>query len=523
MMNILLVDDDEVIRMGMRKLIEKSGRDWCVVGEFPDGAMALDYLDLHENTDLIICDVRMPIMDGLKLTETIREKRSYSPKIIMLSGYNDFEYVRSAFMNGACDYILKPFKKDELIALIEKVELQISEEEKSKKTHDHNRSFLIAEVIRKLSDCSREEIKDLIKRLKDLGINTSLGCHGVFRIEADQYYRQFSGQAQYNKALMDLYEIIISENTKSDELEILSGTMGKEIILLILADKKETIVSFGKELFARINDERDPDRSATMGVSAVTDNIDDIPELFKMSGEAVRGRFYLGQKQYIEFSQVEGKNIKISYDISAAADRLVHYVTLCDYMGARENIDRIFLDLSYCSEDLFRRYMHDLLEHICARVSAFGNYVSANAPEIDFCIDYLNTYRELKTYMSSLLKSAIEYIEKEKEQKSERRIEMAKDYIMVHYSEPFTLAEIADYVELNASYFSNLFKTETGMNFSEYLLNVRMDKAKELLRDPKIKIYEIGQLVGYEDAVSFGRAFKKKWGISPKEYRNLVY
>ena len=100
---------------------------------------------------------------------------------------------------------------------------------------------------------------------------------------------------------------------------------------------------------------------------------------------------------------------------------------------------------------------------------------------------------------------------------------MAKDYIMAHYSEPFTLAEIADYVELNASYFSNLFKTETGMNFSEYLLNVRMDKAKELLRDPKIKIYEIGQLVGYEDAVSFGRAFKKKWGISPKEYRNLVY
>ena len=109
-MNILLVDDDEVIRMGMHKLIEKAGRDWKVCGEFSDGAMALDYLESHSDIDLIICDVRMPIMDGLKLTKALREKNSESPKVIMLSGYNDFEYVRSAFMNGACDYILKPFK-----------------------------------------------------------------------------------------------------------------------------------------------------------------------------------------------------------------------------------------------------------------------------------------------------------------------------------------------------------------------------------------------------------------------------
>ncbi len=125
--------------------------------------------------------------------------------------------------------------------------------------------------------------------------------------------------------------------------------------------------------------------------------------------------------------------------------------------------------------------------------------------------------------MSMLLKSIIEYISAEKEKKSERRIEMAKDYISEHHSDPITLGDLADYVELNPSYFSNLFKTETGINFSEYLLNIRMDKAKDLLRDPKIRIYEIGSLVGYEDAVSFGRAFKKKWGISPKEYRQMVY
>ena len=89
--------------------------------------------------------------------------------------------------------------------------------------------------------------------------------------------------------------------------------------------------------------------------------------------------------------------------------------------------------------------------------------------------------------------------------------------------ETICLNDVAAHVELNPSYFSNLFKAEMGMNFSEYLMKIRMEKAMQLLRNPKIRIYEIGSMVGYEDAVSFGRAFKKFVGMSPKEYRNTVY
>lgn len=522
-MNILLVDDDEVIRMGMHKLIEKAGRDWKVCGEFSDGAMALDYLESHSDVDLIICDVRMPIMDGLKLTQILREKSPESPKVIMLSGYNDFEYVRSAFMNGACDYILKPFKKDELIALIEKIEMQISDEAKTRMRRADNAEFIVTEILRKLSSCSGEEISGYLGRLRDLGIHTEFGFYKALRIVADQFYRQFSQESQYTKALMDCFEVVSSKAPMAKDVEIISCTMGKEILVLVFAGSKEGADSFSKGLFEELNPENSKERSITIGVSSTSKDSGDIPRLFEEAQNAVMGRFYLGQNQFITVDMVKERTVNMQYDVNPSAAELSHYVTLCDYMGAKQVMDSVFVALSYCSEDLFREYIHELLDNVCASASSFGSYVSDNEPEIGFCIDYLNTYRELKTFMSSLLKNAIEYMMREKEQRSERRIELAKDYISLHYSEPFTLTEIAEYVELNASYFSNLFKTETGMNFSEYLLNVRMDKAKELLKDPKIKIYEIGQLVGYEDAVSFGRAFKKKWGISPKEYRSLVY
>ena len=522
-MKILLVDDDEVIRLGMRKLIDKAGKDWSICGEVSDGAMALDFLSANPNVDLIICDVRMPIMDGLELTAAIRERGLGFPKIIMLSGYNDFEYVRSAFMNGACDYILKPFKKDELLSLIEKVELQIKDELREKQTADENNDFIVTEILKKLPDCNEKEAADYLLRLKDLGVNTDKRYKIAVQIAADQYYRQFSQKAQYNKALAEIHAVIENYTSKKSPVETLSCIGEKEILMLLFSDDKDTIMDHARELFEYLNNFREDTISVTFGISEIITENHLIPMAFSQSNRAIMGRFYLGQKQFIKFSTIKSKITQLQYDVQPAINDLSHSMTMSDFSGARKALEQVFIDLSYCPEDSFRRCIHEILDGLCLKADSFSAFYAASANEIAFCVDYLNTYRELKTYLNTLLKNAIEYLDSEKEKKSQRRIEMSKDYIEGHYSEPFSLNDIADYVELNPSYFSNLFRTQTGVTFSEYLLNVRMEKAKELLKDPKIKIYEIGNLVGYEDAVSFGRAFKKKWGISPKEYRNSVY
>ncbi|MCR5343582.1 MAG: AraC family transcriptional regulator [Butyrivibrio sp.] len=103
------------------------------------------------------------------------------------------------------------------------------------------------------------------------------------------------------------------------------------------------------------------------------------------------------------------------------------------------------------------------------------------------------------------------------------KIEMAQSYIRTNYEKSLSLMNVAALVDLNPSYFSNLFKLKSGMKFSDYVFEVRMERAIELLKDPRLKVYEIGNAVGYEDAPSFGRAFRKKFHMSPNEYRNFAH
>ncbi len=520
-MKIMIVDDDEVIRAGMKKIIMGAGQGWEITAEASDGEIALEKLAEYPDTDLVITDVRMPIMDGIELIRRVREK-GLEQKIIVLSGYDDFQYVRSAFMSGAVDYLLKPFQKKEFVERIEKVEKSLLEDKKTAESNNLNKGVLIADTMKKLMN-AKEEVEPNLQKLHELGIATDYSYYLVARAMADQYYKQFLDANQYDRQLREDADRIVSVLEKETECSYCYFRQGQEIVLLLMANEESRLKALVEAVHRALVNGEENENTGTVGRSRIHQKAEELPDAFEEAKRAVLTRFYLGQNKLIASEEIEGKCIDIVYDLEPMVSQLVHALELCDYIKAKKIMEQIFLDLSYCHPDKFRKYMHTLIEMLIVRVRDFENILLTQGQDFRFFIDYLNTYRELKTYMNSLLQDAVEFIRTEKEKKSKKRIELAKTFIEEHYKEPITLNDIADHVELNASYFSNLFKVETGMNFSEYLLNVRMDQAKKLLRDPKIKVYEIGNMVGYEDAVSFGRAFKKKFDMSPKDYRNSVY
>ncbi len=521
-MKIILVDDDAVIREGMNKIISSSGRSWEVVAQAFNGEEALARLVEYPDTQLLITDVRMPIMNGIELIRQIR-KTNQKIRIIVLSGFDDFTYVRNAFMNGAIDYLLKPFQKDELIARIEKVEEDILEDQEKEEHTKKNKEILIADVMERLIKENVEDTKKDLKELEKLGIQTHYPCFFYMTVRADRYYNQLENIFQYGERLKKNLCAIIEIFTVRDNFDYCYFVNEQEIILQIFCDAEEQQEELVHIAFEALNTDPEGNNTASIGVSNIYYDTTKIPNAYKEAKWAILSRFYLGQKQLIHYNDIAEKCIEIFYDLEPMVNQLVQALELCDYIGAKKEMEQIFLDLSYINPDKFRKYMHSLIEMLSLRVRDFSNILLIYGQDYSFHIDYLNTYRELKAYMNSILQGAVEYIREEREKRGKKRIDLAKTYIEDFYKNPMTLNDVAEHVELNASYFSNLFKVEVGMNFTDYLSNVRMEKAKELLKNPTIKVYEIGILVGYEDAVSFGRAFKKKLGMSPKEYRNSVY
>ena len=410
-----------------------------------------------------------------------------------------------------------------MIEQIRNVQDCVLKDEEDEYYSQKSRNLLVANVMQRLLQGNGELEKKDIRDLGALGINTQFPCLFSIVVRADQYNKQYRDARQYEKKLDEDALKIIHKLNERNNFDYCFCISGQEIILLLFCDSKEHGEEISCKIFKALNKKNDEQNTDSIGISNAHYNIEEVRIAYEEAESAVQARFYLGQNKSIHYRDIKEKYIDMQYNLEPMVKQLVHYLELCDYIKSKQIMEQLFLDLSYSKPDKFRRYLHTLMEMLTVRIKNFDSVLHVFAPDYQFQIDYLNTYRELKSYMNSILQGIIEYIKGEREKRSKKRIELAKVFIEENCQNKITLNDVAEHVELNTSYFSNLFKAEVGMNFTDYLLNIRVEKAKKLLKDPKIKVYEIGNLVGYDDAVSFGRAFKKKLGMSPKEYRNMVY
>lgn len=514
-MKILIVDDDEIIRSGMRKMILKNTGDVHELEEFSNGLDALHYVQRNPGIHLIITDIRMPLMDGLQLIERVGELNK-DIKFIVLSGYDEFNYVRKAFQGGAVDYLLKPINRQELLAHIDKIEKELSDKEQEREYEKSHQEARLSGVLESAVK-NQKHAAGQLERCVDNGWEQYL----IIVVEVGLYYKNSVWKKDlsgYVSTMKTIYEKGMKERGQPQILFTESGFLCS-LIFLKENDRGEWINEFFHEMLDNLKESF----LINMGISNPYSSFQDLNTAYQEAQEAVSFKFYAGYNKAIGIRDIEGKSIDFDYDIKPLAEDLVREVELMDYPKVRERISRFFLDVSFVKPEKIRLYIKDILYILMLRIEGFEKVLDYTGTEYNLLIGNIGTYNEMKEFILLLMKNCIQFMSAEKEKKQTQRIEMAKAYLAEHFMEALSLNDAAAYVELNPSYFSNLFKAETGMNFSEYLMKIRMEKAMQLLRNPKVRIYEIGNMVGYEDAVSFGRAFKKFVGMSPKEYRNTVY
>ena len=509
MKKVLLVDDDTIVRITLRSLIDWGRYGYEVAADASNGEQALRYLREHP-VDLLITDMKMPIMDGLGLLGELN-RHNRMPCTVVLSSYDEFKMVRESFRMGACDYLLKSDINEEtlsaLLARLNQEHLAEAEEEAAEPLPEKilvdmatgktalDEGFLGADYY-----LVQFEIDDFGQHMVRFGSDLAGGLTEPFLEFARQIPRVAArcvlGSLSPSRYLM-LYRV-------SDA-----------------GQSRDNVVSTCRQLKNVWNNFMNLPVSA--GISTVGHSAAEFMDCFLEAGWQLELHYLKGQGTVCypwEMGRLSKERVSLA---GAAYEKLVRGVQSADELAVEEEKQSLFHRIQAMEPEEARteclaviflviRALRDVQQNVWAAVREDVDYYQKLGRLLDS--------RSLEIWMNNYLRWIMDYLSHASANRQADMMIRAKRFILDNYSNPeLTLGSVAGYVGLNEKYFSTRFTKETGSTFSNYLTEIRIRKAKELMDKTDLKMYEISQQVGYNNVEHFTRVFKKVCQISPSAYK----
>jgi len=495
---VLIADDEAPIRDWIEYCIMQSGLPYSIVGLAANGSEALEFF-IKSNPDVIITDIRMPIMDGIELIKEAKRLKQ-SVKTVILTCYSDFEYVRNALKCGADEYILKSeISKSIMYDLLKGIADKI---ERKDITATLNESKLLSRdlYLRSiLTGGSNSDVTELT--LQSYGIPLKEGSFfsaavkpfdSIHDRDIEQKLYDFANNFTYFPYDTNIFILIVNTEYNPSELHQI--------------DKINKFATYLRKYVG-----------GTIGISKIYDRLSQLGEAMNESLIYLNQGFYNGEGSV---------NIALlSPVIQNASEQEEKFLILKRAVqsgGLREALEEIENHLEYIAsikmpdiKFLKQRYQNivGFLYAKFAKETEDNAYLNEIIKEIDRCMSF-KAFRDILRNFADLM---IEHTESNKSYSV--YIAKALEYINNNYDTIGGLTDVAKVVQLSAEYFSRLFKEETGCNFNTYLTSVRMKKAMQLLQTTTMRIYEVSEAVGYQNLSYFSRVFKKYYGANPFDYR----
>lgn len=533
---VFLVEDEMVIRRGIKNSIdwEKEGYIFC--GEASDGELAYPMI-IKEKPDILITDIRMPFMDGLELCKLVK-KELPNIKILILSGYDEFDYAKEAIRLGVTEYLLKPISSGKLLEALNGVSESIRREKEDK------------DLVRKYMEEMRENTEHEKQKFFEQMIAGNLSMADA--LETGKKYEMNLSAGMYNLLLFRF--TLGKENRKSGELlgeaeyaieklterleyvfEFQRGVEGWAFLLM--ADNEEQMSERVKELSKDLEEIMKNYSTIAYfgGIGQPVARLRELEESFREAERALAARFTMELNRIISVEDIRmAQNVDTLDDIEITSFGEIEKTrTMLEKFlnnGAEDEIDE-FVDV-YINElpeenlksVLMRQYIimdaYIVMMSFCEKIEGIEGEMQAQSEELKNSMKTIQTLEEIKNYIRMLLKKIIGVRDTISGRRYSDIIEIAKDQIRKTYmSDEISLNTIAAEVGMSLSYFSSIFSKEMGKTFVEYLTEIRMDRAKELLMCSSMKTSEIGYEVGYKDPHYFSYIFKKTQNCTPKEFR----
>ncbi|WP_431803116.1 response regulator transcription factor [Halobacillus andaensis] len=502
-LKIMIVDDEPIICQGLKFTVPWDELEAEVVAEAYDGEEALEIVQ-DSHVDVILTDVKMPVMDGLELSEQIHQQY---PEIhmIMISGYDEFEYAKRAMRQGVKDYLLKPVDIEELMGLIQSIKKQM-DKQTQKKWSSSLKQVVSAAVLGDELDLERSPIQDTLQE-----------GYCFFCTEVKDYAERILPLSQDEQRYLKMAWVDeLDKNLSAQGLFSVSVFVHENRLLTCCKLHSSDYLKIQMFESAVIEIKKRVGVSLTGCLSLISRSAKEVTPLYQLVCEGIRAHPVMDQDIY-EATKVPSRDNVNSYP-SAYEKKFNQAGENEEQLKgvARELLEKCKQE-QWFLEDLVLM-IRELEKHI------FGEFVQSSHYRLQEEVD-VNIYNSYKQIEQLFLNDLMEYARSKKltaEGRQSGLIKKAVIYIQDHYNEDLKAAEIADVINVSPNYFSQLIKQETGKHFNEFLHEIRINQAKELLKETPYRIMEIAEMVGYKDYKYFVQIFKRKVDLTPTQYRKVV-
>lgn len=532
MYSIMIFDDENTNRQGLINFIDWDSMDCKIIGEAADGIEAREKITANP-PDIIISDIKMPGIDGIQLAQFIYENHPAS-KIILLTGYSEFEYAQSAIKYGVVDFILKPSSTEKIFEAVNKAKnLIIKDREKDNRLHS-----LENKVIENYAQMREKFILDYINgiifepetashKMEQLGITV----YNFYIILCEFNYSRNNSTSRHHAK---------KENYRLEMKNFLSMVFKdyNQYTVSVRGDALCTIISFPSDRVEGSLDEiRSRSReildtinifngiSIVIGISNLHSSSFDIPLAFKEANKSLSHKFY-NDKSIFEYSKLFQEQ---AIQEKIPVNKYIENIKTSIKNGSVN--EAVFLMKELMGKEKSTKQSSEHVKStsllICSICSTLLN--DYNATLKDVIDEYENIFAEilqcetiekLSQVLEMIIVRTSDFLSSINVQ-GNYIVKNALDYIYKNYHRPIKLKDIADSIHINSSYLSRLIRKETGETITEIITKYRVEKAKELLASENIKAYKVAEMVGIEDTAYFSFIFKKYTGKSPSEFKYL--
>lgn len=533
---VIFAEDEVPLRKAICQIMDWESMGFELAYEANDGQEALDYIEMYK-PDVLLTDICMPLMDGLVLAKKVRE-RLHSMKIVILTGHDEFEYAQEALNLNVTKYILKPTTpqefKEVMLKLKEELDAELLQKRnivKYKQQYEESQKVLREKALLSLLTHRDQNLTYMLESCNRLGIDLNAKHYitAVSLIENKEEIAKEYWDGDYQ--LIDFAICNVCKEVLQEYNQDLVFLGHDHDVVIILKEKEMELRRFEDYCVdimneVKFNIKRVFNLELSVGIGDKYENFKEIPYSYQDALTALEYRILLGTSKIIVRSDIERKILHEKQKLDEWLMDLEHLIKTNDLAKVKQHLEYIFHYVKHSKMSITE--FRTLLLKITVNILNVHNEIVQYNDQDDFVrFDIFNkvyhkeNLDEVKSYYVELCETLIENIEKSRAQDQANLVTRAISYINNQYGNiKLDVQMVCEHLHVSTSYFSRLFKTETNETFVEYITRKRMEKAKELLKTSNMKVFEISQVIGYEDPHYFSYNFRKQTGMTPTEFRN---